>query len=106
MEDLLMFCNKCGKELSDGAAFCSNCGNQVGAAPTPAPQAAPAAAASVPPIFTRLISQIVNFFTKKDPTAVVAKSAKDNSFSGCILAAFGALMFALSAMVNINQGFL
>lgn len=99
-----MFCNKCGKELSDGAAFCSNCGNQVGAAP--APQAAPAAAASVPPIFTRLISQIVNIFTKKDPTAVVAKSAKDNSFSGLILAAFGALMFALSAMVNINQGFL
>ncbi|MBO5041119.1 MAG: zinc-ribbon domain-containing protein [Clostridia bacterium] len=99
-----MFCNKCGKQLSDDAAFCSECGNQVGPAPAAAPKAAPAAKASVPPIFSRLISQIVNIFTKKDPVGVVANSAKDNSFSGLILAAFGALMFALSAMVNINQG--
>lgn len=99
-----MFCNKCGKQLSDDAAFCSECGNQVGPAPAAAPKAAPAAKASVPPIFSRLISQIVNIFTKKDPVGVVANSAKDNSFSGLILAAFGVLMFAVSAMVNINQG--
>ncbi len=98
-----MFCNKCGKELSDNATFCSGCGNQVGAAPAAAPAAANT---SLPPILSRLISQITNFFTKKDPVGVVANSAKDNSFSGVILAVFGMLMFALSAMVNINQGIL
>ena len=25
-----MFCSKCGKEISEGAAFCPNCGNQIG----------------------------------------------------------------------------
>ncbi len=96
-----MFCNKCGKQLPDNATFCSGCGNQVGAAPA---AAAPAAPSSLPPILGRLISQLKNFFTKKDPIGVVAHSAKDNSFSGVILAVFGMLMFALSAMVNINQG--
>lgn len=99
---LIMFCNKCGKELSDNATFCSGCGNQVGAAPAAAPAAA--APASLPPILSRFISQVTNFFTKKDPVGVVANSAKDNSFSGIILAIFGMIMFALSAMVNINQG--
>ncbi len=102
-----MFCNKCGKELSDNATFCSACGTQVGAAP--AAPAAPDAAAksnSLPPILSRLISQVTNFFTKKDPVGVVANSAKDNSFSGAILAVFGMIMFAISAMVNINQGLL
>ncbi len=96
-----MFCNKCGKELSDNATFCSGCGSQVGAAPAAAPAAANS---SLPPILSRLISQITNFFTKKDPAGVVANSAKDNSFSGAILAIFGILMFAVSAMVNVNQG--
>ena len=96
-----MFCNKCGKELPDNATFCSGCGNKVGTAPA---AAAPAANASLPPILSRLITQLKYFFTKKDPIGVVAHSAKDNSFSGIILAVFGMLMFALGAMVNINQG--
>lgn len=98
-----MFCKNCGKELPDNATFCSGCGNQVGAAPAAAPAAANS---SLPPILSRLISQITNFFTKKDPVGVVANSAKDNSFSGAILAIFGVLMFAIGAMVNVNQGFL
>lgn len=96
-----MFCNKCGKELSDNATFCSGCGNQVGAAPAAAPAASNS---SLPPILSRLISQVTNFFTKKDPVGVVANSAKDNSFSGVIFAIFGVLMFAVGAMVNVNQG--
>ncbi len=98
-----MFCNKCGKELSDNATFCSGCGNQVGAAPAAAPAAANS---SLPPILSRFISQITNFFTKKDPVGVVANSAKDSSFSGVILAVIGILLFAVSAMVNVNQGML
>lgn len=96
-----MFCNKCGKQLPDNATFCSGCGNKVGTAPAAAASAAPA---SLPPILSRLITQLKNFFTKKDPIGVVAHSAKDNSFSGIILAVFGMLMFALGAMVNVNQG--
>ena len=96
-----MFCKKCGKELPDNAQFCSGCGNQIGAAP-----AAVAAPAQVPVIFKRLIAQIVNFFTKKNPLGVVANSAKDNSFSGLILALFGAIVMSLSTMVNVNQGML
>lgn len=100
-----MFCNKCGKELPDNAQFCSGCGNQVGAAPAPA-AAAPAAPAQTPVIFKRLIGQLVNFFTKKNPLGVVANSAKDNSFSGLLLAIFGIIAMSLGTMVNVNQGML
>lgn len=100
-----MFCNKCGKELPDTAQFCSGCGNQIGAVAQPAPSA-DAAPAQVPVIFKRLITNTVDFFTKKDPAAAVTRSAKDSSFSGIIMAIFGMLMFALGAMVNINQGML
>jgi len=27
-----MFCTKCGKQVSEGAAFCTHCGSQVQAA--------------------------------------------------------------------------
>lgn len=35
-----MFCNKCGAQLNDGAAFCPNCGQQISqqSNPQPAPQ--------------------------------------------------------------------
>ena len=41
-----MFCTKCGKQIEDGAAFCTGCGAKMGAdAPAPAaPAAAPVAA--------------------------------------------------------------
>ncbi len=29
MEDKIMFCQKCGMEISDTASFCSNCGAQI-----------------------------------------------------------------------------
>ena len=97
-----MFCNKCGKELSDTATFCSGCGNQVGTV-APAPKTTNS---EMPVIVSRLISQVVNLFTKKDPVGVVANSAKDTSFSGLIIAVIGMLFTALGAMVNINQGML
>ena len=44
-----MFCNNCGTQLDDGAAFCPNCGAPAETAPNPAPNAtapyAPAPAA-------------------------------------------------------------
>ena len=96
-----MFCNKCGKELPEGAAFCSGCGNQIGAAPQNfAPAAAPA---ELPLIIKRLVSQVVAFFVKKDPAGVVCNSAKDSTWSGLILGVFGILMSALGVMVYINQ---
>lgn len=98
-----MFCNKCGKQLPDNATFCSGCGNQVGAAPA-APAAPKAAApANLPPILSRLFSQVANFFTKKDPVGVVANSAKDTSFSGAILLGLGFIVTALACMINFNQ---
>jgi len=30
-----MFCNNCGTQLEEGAAFCPNCGSSVGVAPAP-----------------------------------------------------------------------
>ncbi|WP_405376252.1 zinc ribbon domain-containing protein [Pseudobutyrivibrio sp.] len=30
-----MFCNNCGTQLEEGAAFCPNCGGSVGVAPAP-----------------------------------------------------------------------
>ena len=31
----MAFCNKCGKQLADGAKFCPGCGNPMGAAQSP-----------------------------------------------------------------------
>ena len=46
-----MFCQKCGKEIQEGAAFCTNCGAPQNAAPVqpaqPVQQAAPAYQAPV-----------------------------------------------------------
>lgn len=102
-----MFCNKCGKQLPDNAVFCSGCGNQVGAAaPTAAPKAKAASSGELPLILKRLIGQVVGFFTKKDPVGVVTGSAHDKTWSGAILAGFGAIIMALAAMINVNQGLL
>ncbi len=41
-----MFCEKCGTRIDDGAPFCPNCGNRVGASEAaPAPEASPASSA-------------------------------------------------------------
>ncbi len=93
-----MFCSKCGKELPDDATFCSGCGNQVGGT-----RPAQAAGGGMPPILEKLISQTASFFMKKDPVGTVAKAAEDKTFSGAILIVFGFLMYALAAMVNVNQ---
>lgn len=39
-----MFCPKCGKEIPDGAVFCSSCGANVGGGPVPGPAKQPSAA--------------------------------------------------------------
>lgn len=44
-----MFCKQCGKQLPDGAQFCTGCGAQLGAAPVPAPAPAPTTAIGVTP---------------------------------------------------------
>ena len=41
-----MFCSKCGTQLPDGAAFCSNCGNAVAAPAAPVAPVAPVAPAA------------------------------------------------------------
>lgn len=108
-----MFCDKCGQQLPDGAAFCGNCGNRIGE-PAPAqPQAAdtapvqtPAAAAKpkeTPVIFKNLLDQAKAFFTGKDPVKVVADSASDKSWSGAIILGVLVIIYALAAMVNFNQ---
>ena len=39
-----MFCPKCGKEIPDGAVFCSSCGANVGGGPVPGPAKQPSPA--------------------------------------------------------------
>jgi len=45
-----MFCKKCGKDNSEGTAFCIACGDNLNTAP--APQRQPASQASYPPGYT------------------------------------------------------
>lgn len=45
-----MFCKFCGKQVNDGAAFCSGCGKNIGAAPGAAVPPASYAAPPVPPV--------------------------------------------------------
>ena len=61
-----MFCEKCGKQIPDGSAFCDGCGAKLTqeaapvAAPEPAPAAVPAAAPAAPakpPFFATLLAK-------------------------------------------------
>lgn len=99
-----MFCKNCGNQLPDNAAFCSNCGANIGAAPSAQPtHAAPAQPTQMPLIFKRLFEQVINFFVRKNPVGVVANSSRDTSWSGSIVAALGVLIISLANMVNVNQ---
>ena len=96
-----MFCSKCGAQLKDDAVFCTACGNPVTKRPE---QNQVVSNGGMPSIISNLLNRLVSFFTKNDQVAVVADSVNDNTFSGLILAGFGIIMYALAAMVNVNQG--
>ena len=55
MPVIAMFCEKCGKQLPDGSAFCDGCGAKV--TQEAAPEAAPAAAPAKPSFFATLLAK-------------------------------------------------
>lgn len=89
-----MYCPKCGQPVPDGAAFCPNCGNQLGAARTqtgyvpPTDQVPPASAAK---IVTNSAQQGGNAQGNPDVVYVVQQPApkEDNgSFGWAVLGFF------------------
>lgn len=93
-----MFCQNCGAQIPDGAAFCSGCGTPVGGvAPQPKKTAS---AGGMPPILQNVINRTVGFFTGARQEAVVADSVKDTTWSGAILAGVGILVFIFTQLLN------
>ncbi|MCQ2456658.1 MAG: zinc ribbon domain-containing protein [Clostridia bacterium] len=88
-----MFCAKCGKELPEGATFCSDCGTQVGTS----------GKKSFDLPVGGFIDALKGFFKKGNQVNAVAGAYNDKSFIGIIVAVVSAVIFALSVMVNINQ---
>lgn len=95
-----MFCQNCGAQIPDGAAFCSGCGTPVGGvAPQPKKTAS---AGGMPPILQNVINRTVGFFTGMRQEAVVADSVKDTTWSGAILAGVGILVFIFTQLLNVT----
>ena len=69
-----MFCKHCGKEVADGAKFCTACGQPTG-------EARPASSAGLPPIVESFIDQIKGI---ANPTEAVGLAAKSVDFTGII----------------------
>ena len=95
-----MFCQNCGNQLPEGAAFCSSCGTPVGGT---APKTQKTASqGGMPPILQNLINRTVGFFTGVRQEAVVQDSVKDTTWSGAILAGVGILVFIFTQLLNIT----
>lgn len=81
-----MFCQSCGNELAEGAAFCGNCGTKVGTA-TPAATKASASTsdddklyailANLGGIFFFFIPSLIVYLIKKDSGGWVADSVRE-----------------------------
>ena len=95
-----MFCRKCGQEVSDGAAFCNNCGANLN------PVAAPVAAQGGNDKAINFINSILDIFkgfVTKGPKQLLDKSAKTTGFEWIVLAVISMLSCALGLTVNTNQ---
>lgn len=100
-----MFCSKCGKQISDDAAFCDGCGAPTGAGATSAGNTTSSGGAkpSLPPILNALIGNIRAFFTTTNQTKVLVNSAKDTTWSGALVLIVTILLHACAAVVNTRQ---
>ena len=109
-----MFCEKCGKEISEGAGFCGSCGAPVGekstasvsqenaAAPSPVIAAAP----RIPnPVVVKIASYLKGFFSSK-VTQTVGIAAKSTGIEWLIFAAANIILFAISATLNVKYIFM
>ena len=109
-----MFCSKCGKEISDTAAFCPGCGTATNAqaapaAPASAQPAAPVATAEAKPsAFAQLFSSflaIAKGVFSKDIVKTVGAQAKNTGMEWVFGIALSVLAFAFAMPVNMLQGF-
>ncbi|MBO4628103.1 MAG: zinc-ribbon domain-containing protein [Lachnospiraceae bacterium] len=72
----MAFCNQCGAQLQDGAAFCPACGAQQGAAPQQAaPQQGQAGQAGSGFDFKALIENTPDFTSQMDPADIEANKS-------------------------------
>ena len=112
-----MFCQNCGTQIADDAAFCTSCGTATaaGAQPQQAPvqQApvytqppvytqAPVTPAQPNPMFSKFLVAIVDFW--KSPTTFIGTSAKSDTHEWSLLAAVSIVLYALSnAVVGLES---
>ncbi len=79
-----MFCPNCGKNLPDGAAFCTECGTKVGATPAPSAPIYTPAPAPTNPILDDSIGALKNFFSA-NPASAVEKAGKSAGMEWVVL---------------------
>jgi uncharacterized Tic20 family protein len=81
-----MFCQSCGKELSDGAAFCGHCGVKVGTSTPAAVHSRPtssdddklyAVLGNLGGIFFFFVPSLIVYLIKKDSDGWVVDSVKE-----------------------------
>lgn len=103
-----MFCSKCGKEISDNAAFCPGCGTATNAQAAPAApvSAAPVATAAKPSVFAQLLASFLNILKgvfSKNIVKTVGDQAKNTGLEWVFGIALSLLTFAFAAPVNIVE---
>lgn len=98
-----MFCNNCGKNLSEGARFCDECGAQVGVAnPVSIESTNVPAPKEDNPIFKDTAKTLKGFFSK-NTVKTVGESAKSIGMEWILIGLMSALVYSFALALNVKQ---
>lgn len=101
-----MFCSKCGKEISDNAAFCPGCGTATNAQAAPVSAAPVATAEAKPSVFAQLFGSFLNVLKgvfSKNIVKTVGDQAKNTGLEWVFGIALSLLSFAFAVPVNLVE---
>lgn len=98
-----MFCNNCGKKLTDDASFCDACGTKVVVATDVSTESASNTfQTSTNPILGDALTTLKGFFSK-DTVKTVGKSAKSQGMEWLIIASISMIVYAFALAANVKQ---
>ena len=89
----VMYCNKCGKLLSDDAKFCDGCGTRIGAA---VPRSNPTVDSFL---------KVFKSFFSKDPVSAATNAAQSTTFEFILLGILSAVVAGFAVSANLSQLF-
>lgn len=98
-----MFCNNCGKNLTDGVKFCDGCGAQVGVVTSTQNEPENVSVQkSDNPIFKDTLRTLKGFFSK-NTVKTIGEAAKNEGMEWLILGLISMMVYAFALALNVKQ---